>query len=96
MSFENLPVYSRPISQPNGFEPHPVASRPGRFHGRATCGRIAIAYGRDVADVALFTQFGDPLQILGMTVTVERLAAPPLESYRVHVRNRSAHASRAP
>jgi len=40
-------------------------------------GRVAIAYGRDAADVALFTQFGDPLPIVNMCVTVERLSGPP-------------------
>ncbi|QDT35734.1 hypothetical protein Pan189_00870 [Stratiformator vulcanicus] len=43
MSFENLPLYSRRISQWNGFEQHPVASRPGRVHGRATRGGITCA-----------------------------------------------------
>ncbi|QDT36284.1 transglutaminase domain-containing protein [Stratiformator vulcanicus] len=40
-------------------------------------GRVAIAYGRDAADVALYNQFGDPLEILDMSVTVERLNQPP-------------------
>ncbi len=40
-------------------------------------GRIAIAYGRDAADVAIFTQFGDPVPITGMQVSVERLNSPP-------------------
>jgi transglutaminase-like putative cysteine protease len=35
-------------------------------------GRIAIAYGRDAADVALITDFG-PLQTKNMRVHVERL-----------------------
>ncbi|WFB35482.1 transglutaminase family protein [Kiritimatiellota bacterium B12222] len=39
-------------------------------------GRIAIAYGRDAADVAIYTQFGDPVDLLDMTVTVERVEAP--------------------
>jgi transglutaminase-like putative cysteine protease len=33
-------------------------------------GRIAIAYGRDAADVALFTEYGD-VELRDMTVTVE-------------------------
>ncbi|MEQ8233684.1 MAG: transglutaminase family protein, partial [Gammaproteobacteria bacterium] len=40
-------------------------------------GRVAIAYGRDAADVALLTQFGDPVPLTRMTVTVQRMAAPP-------------------
>ncbi len=39
-------------------------------------GRVAIAYGRDAADVAIYTQFGEPVELLGMDVTVERMAAP--------------------
>lgn len=37
-------------------------------------GRIAIAYGRDAADVAIFTQFGDPVEVLDMRVSVERVS----------------------
>jgi transglutaminase-like putative cysteine protease len=40
-------------------------------------GRAAIAYGRDAADVAVYTQFGDPVTLLAMDVSVQRLAAPP-------------------
>jgi len=39
-------------------------------------GRVAIAYGRDAADVAIYTQFGSPVELLNMSVTVERIAAP--------------------
>lgn len=39
-------------------------------------GRVAIAYGRDAADVAIYTQFGEPVEILRMEVTVERMTAP--------------------
>ena len=39
-------------------------------------GRAAIAYGRDAADVAIYTQFGDPVELLTMRVTVERMSAP--------------------
>lgn len=39
-------------------------------------GRVAIAYGRDAADVAIYTQFGDPVGLLNMHVTVERMADP--------------------
>ncbi|MBL7649032.1 MAG: transglutaminase family protein [Candidatus Hydrogenedentes bacterium] len=35
--------------------------------------RVAIAYGRDAADVAIYTQFGDPVPLLRMEVNVERL-----------------------
>lgn len=41
-------------------------------------GRIAIAYGRDAADVAVYTQFGDPVALLSMEVAVTRLAGPPV------------------
>jgi transglutaminase-like putative cysteine protease len=40
-------------------------------------GRVAIAYGRDAADVAIYTQFGDPVELLQMRVGVERLDGPP-------------------
>ena len=39
-------------------------------------GRVAIAYGRDAADVAIYTQFGDPAELLRMDVTVEQTSAP--------------------
>jgi transglutaminase-like putative cysteine protease len=40
-------------------------------------GRVAVAYGRDAADVAIYTQFGDPVTLQGLEVAVERLASPP-------------------
>jgi transglutaminase-like putative cysteine protease len=40
-------------------------------------GRIAIAFGRDAADVAIYTQFGDPVSLLNMQVNVGRLTEPP-------------------
>lgn len=40
-------------------------------------GRVAIAYGRDAADVAIYTQFGDPVELLQMGVRVDRLPGPP-------------------
>ncbi len=39
-------------------------------------GRIAIAYGRDAADVAISTQFGDPAPLTSMEVNVHRTVAP--------------------
>lgn len=39
-------------------------------------GRVAIAYGRDAADVAIYTQFGDPVDLLRLDVTVERRTEP--------------------
>jgi transglutaminase-like putative cysteine protease len=38
-------------------------------------GRVAIAYGRDAADVAIYTQFGDPVDLIRMEVCVERMSA---------------------
>ncbi len=38
--------------------------------------RVAIAYGRDAADVAIYTQFGDPVELLAMNVTVDRMGKP--------------------
>jgi transglutaminase-like putative cysteine protease len=35
-------------------------------------GRVAIAYGRDAADVAIYTQFGNPVDLLSMEISVER------------------------
>ncbi|MGP8305627.1 transglutaminase-like domain-containing protein [Vibrio sp. YIC-376] len=40
-------------------------------------GRIAIAFGRDAADVAIYTQFGDPVELLSMFVSVERITGSP-------------------
>ena len=40
-------------------------------------GRIAIAFGRDAADVAIYTQFGDPVVLTTMQVNVDRLPGPP-------------------
>lgn len=40
-------------------------------------GRIAIAYGRDAADVAIYTQFGDPVELHNMQVKVEKMPKPP-------------------
>ena len=39
-------------------------------------GRVAIAYGRDAADVAIFTQFGDPVPLTLMEVSVKRIDTP--------------------
>jgi len=41
-------------------------------------GRVAIAFGRDAADVAIYTQFGDPVELLNMQVNVRRMSGPPL------------------
>lgn len=40
-------------------------------------GRVAIAYGRDAADVAIFTQYGDPVPLTLMEVKVQPMNAPP-------------------
>jgi transglutaminase-like putative cysteine protease len=40
-------------------------------------GRIAVAYGRDAADVAIFNQFGPALYPREMSVRVEKLAVAP-------------------
>ena len=40
-------------------------------------GRVSIAYGRDATDVAIYTQFGDPVELRQMTVRVDRLPSPP-------------------
>lgn len=39
--------------------------------------RIAVAYGRDAADVAIYTQFGDPVELLNMQVSVARIDGAP-------------------
>lgn len=39
-------------------------------------GRVAIAFGRDAADVAIYTQFGNPVGLLNMNVEVQRMSAP--------------------
>ena len=36
-------------------------------------GRVAIAYGRDATDVAIYTQFGDPVDLVRMDISVERV-----------------------
>ena len=40
-------------------------------------GRVSIAYGRDAADVAIFSQFGDPVPLVRMEVDVQKTSAPP-------------------
>ena len=40
-------------------------------------GRVVIAYGRDAADVAIYTQFGDAVPLVRMDVSVERLSEAP-------------------
>jgi transglutaminase-like putative cysteine protease len=35
-------------------------------------GRIAVAYGRDAVDVALFNEYG-PVEVKNMTVSVEQI-----------------------
>lgn len=40
--------------------------------------RVAIAYGRDAADVAIYTQFGEPVELNQLTVCVERMSRPPI------------------
>lgn len=44
-------------------------------HDHLLGGRIAIAYGRDAADVAIYTQFGQPAELLNMIVTADRIEA---------------------
>jgi transglutaminase-like putative cysteine protease len=39
-------------------------------------GRVAIAFGRDAADVAIYSQFGNPVNLLNMEVSVERVPSP--------------------
>ncbi len=39
-------------------------------------GRVSIAYGRDAADVAIYTQFGYPVTLVNMRVDVRRLPSP--------------------
>ena len=39
-------------------------------------GRLAVAYGRDAADVAVYHQFGPPALFSGMDVRVELLDDP--------------------
>lgn len=39
-------------------------------------GRVAIAYGRDATDVAVYTQFGMPVELIRMDIKVERRSAP--------------------
>ncbi|MEC5129471.1 transglutaminase family protein [Verrucomicrobiales bacterium BCK34] len=39
-------------------------------------GRLAIAYGRDAADVAVYTQFGNSVDLLSMEVEVEKIDTP--------------------
>ena len=44
---------------------------------RLSGGRLAVAYGRDAADVAIYHQFGPPAVSTGMDKLVELLNAPP-------------------
>lgn len=38
--------------------------------------RVIVAYGRDAADVAIYTQFGDLVELLQMSVTMARIDPP--------------------
>lgn len=40
-------------------------------------GRVAIAFGRDAADVAIYTQFGLPVELRSMIVDVKKMQRPP-------------------
>ena len=40
-------------------------------------GRVAIAFGRDAADVAIYTQFGDPVELINIHVMVGRMPGAP-------------------
>lgn len=46
-------------------------------------GRVAIAYGRDAADVAIYTQFGDPVTLRRIDINVEKRVMP-LQSERLN------------
>lgn len=35
-------------------------------------GRVVIAYGRDAADVAIYTQYGQPVELLNMDISIKR------------------------
>lgn len=39
-------------------------------------GRVAIAFGRDAADVAIYTQFGDPVELFNLSVQVAATEGP--------------------
>ncbi|ACN15243.1 conserved hypothetical protein [Desulforapulum autotrophicum HRM2] len=39
-------------------------------------GRVAVAYGRDAADVAIYTQFGEPVTLTRMDISVKRMSVP--------------------
>ena len=45
-------------------------------------GRIAIAFGRDAADVAIYTQFGDPVELMNMSVDVQRMKDATMHKYQ--------------
>jgi transglutaminase-like putative cysteine protease len=40
-------------------------------------GRVAIGFGRDAADVAVYTQFGTPVNLNGMDVKIHQMSSPP-------------------
>ena len=44
-------------------------------------GRVAIAFGRDAADVAIYTQFGDPVELVSMAVNVQRMKDEAKDRY---------------
>jgi len=39
-------------------------------------GRVAVAFGRDAADVAIYTQFGPPVELLDLMVQVTKTSEP--------------------
>jgi hypothetical protein len=40
-------------------------------------GYVALGYGRDAADVAVYNQFGPPVYPITQIVDVQRIAEPP-------------------
>jgi transglutaminase-like putative cysteine protease len=44
---------------------------------RPSGARVAVAYGRDAADVAVFTQYGDPVTPVRQYVSVEQFLDAP-------------------
>ena len=55
----------------------PVVSYAIRAQQNLNGVRVAVASGRDAADVAIYSQFGDPVELLQMVDDVVRLPGPP-------------------
>jgi len=59
-----------------GLEPTDLHAWFEAYLGNRWYSCVAIAFGRDAADVAIYTQFGNPVELISMAVTVTSMTGP--------------------